>query len=118
MVDVYEEDTTGNSDDDYSQSDDAQSDNRSEFSKLVDARVRLYEGEDRGEFEKRLHQGMRRDGQRKPRGKAAWTTGDRSNWLTDAMRPNIHLGMHYEQFIRDYALGSNMSTLVGEDQHR
>ncbi|OTA53841.1 hypothetical protein K449DRAFT_389592 [Hypoxylon sp. EC38] len=38
--------------------------------------------------------------------------------INDALRPNVHVGVHYEDIIEEYALGTNVSTLVGEDVHR
>lgn len=52
----------------------------------------------------------------KRRGKQ--TGEDLSHWATDAVRPNVHLGIHYPDFAEEYALPSNVHTLVGEDLHR
>jgi hypothetical protein len=52
----------------------------------------------------------------KRRGKQ--TGEDLSHWAADAVRPNVHLGIHYPDFAEEYALPSNIHTLVGEDLHR
>ncbi|KAI8171048.1 hypothetical protein KHU50_005759 [Colletotrichum sp. SAR 10_65] len=36
----------------------------------------------------------------------------------DSRRPNVHIGIHYPQIMREYALPVNVNVLLGENQHR
>lgn len=36
----------------------------------------------------------------------------------DQQRPNVHVGIHYEEVMKEYALPSNCNVLIGEDKHR
>ena len=40
-----------------------------------------------------------------------------SEHLRNTKRPNIHVGLHYEQMMREYALPSMCNVLIGEDKH-
>ena len=39
-------------------------------------------------------------------------------FLNDVKKPNVHTGLHYDRTTLEYALPSNVSTLIGEDKHR
>ncbi|KAI1104417.1 hypothetical protein F4804DRAFT_332300 [Jackrogersella minutella] len=43
---------------------------------------------------------------------------EKGSTLTDAFRPNVHIGVHYEYIVEEYGLAANVHTLVGEDKHR
>ena len=50
---------------------------------------------------------------------AAVTTSKRAaKYLSDTMRPNVHLGIHFSIFAEEYALPKNINTLEGENFHR
>lgn len=54
------------------------------------------------------------------KGKATWkpTDVEKLSWIGDAIRPNVHIGIHHDLFIDEYALSSNLDTLIGENEHR
>ena len=39
-------------------------------------------------------------------------------YLSIAKRPNLHIGLHYELVMEEYAMPSNCNVLIGEDKHR
>lgn len=36
----------------------------------------------------------------------------------DKQRPNVHIGVYYEEIMNEYGLPSNCNVLIGEDKHR
>ena len=36
----------------------------------------------------------------------------------DKQRPNVHIGLHYEEAMKEYGLPNNCNVLIGEDKHR
>lgn len=36
----------------------------------------------------------------------------------DQRRPNVHIGVHYADHVKEYGLASNCNVLIGEDKHR
>ncbi|KAF5671851.1 hypothetical protein FCIRC_8596 [Fusarium circinatum] len=43
---------------------------------------------------------------------------EKTSWLTDALRPNVHAGNHLLNFFEEYAGLANIDTLVGESEHK
>ena len=39
-------------------------------------------------------------------------------WIKDKDRPNLHVGLHYQALIGEYATPCNLNVLIGEDKHR
>ncbi|KAL7816993.1 hypothetical protein V8C44DRAFT_269620 [Trichoderma aethiopicum] len=104
---------------------------QSDFTQTLQRRVR--EQDERGlaadEFEILLRNALVREAppppvptpDRRRRGKPSWKQqdgDDKSVWLTNAMRPNVHAGNHLLYFYDEYAMLSNIDVLIGESEHK
>ncbi|EHK15928.1 uncharacterized protein TRIVIDRAFT_65245 [Trichoderma virens Gv29-8] len=104
--------------------------NASHLTRVLQRRVREQEerGGETSEFEILLRDALIREAPAAPapaaparhrRGRHVSRDNDeKSTWLADALRPNVHVGNHLVYFFEEYAGLSNIDTLVGEAEHK